>query len=383
MQRATDRRIGAGTIAEIPSIVRDLGARRVLLVCGRRSFDTSGAARILPELEAVATVTTFRDFRPNTDAEDLATALEVLATTEPDLVLGIGGGSALDLAKLLAAYADVAPAEVVDTISAGGTVATRRLGLVLAPTTSGSGAETTRFAVVYVGVTKHSIAGPAMLADAVVVDPELTLSGSPAQRATSGIDAVAQAIESLWAAGADDASRRFAAEALDHLLDALVPFVTTPRPDAEVALAMATGAHLAGRAIDRSRTTAAHALSYGLTKGYGLPHGHAVGVTLGAFVAAHAQAEATDLQPAVDPVRHTATMADILARLAAADPPAAQARIDRLLTDIGLTPGLVANGVRSDAERRALVAGVNVERLGNNPVVFDATGLLTILERCG
>jgi len=375
--------LGAGSVERLPEVVRSLGAQRVLLVCGSRSFEASGAARVLPALEAVAEVTRFSGFRPNTDARDLAVGLEVVAERRPDLVLAVGGGTAMDMAKLLAAYAGWPSADLDETIRAGERITERELGLILVPTTSGSGAEATHFAVVYLGATKHSIAGPALHADAVVLDPELSVSGSPHQRATSGVDAASQAIESLWATGADDDSRAFARQALVLLLPALVPYVTTTVPDPQLAHDVTYGAHLAGRAIDISKTTAAHALSYGLTKGYDVPHGHAVGLTLGAFIAVHAEAAPEELQPSVDVVTHRAVMAEILALLGVNDGAAAHGRVDELLAEVGLPPGLRANGVATAEQRRALADGVNAERLGNNPVVFDTVGLERLLERCG
>ena len=375
--------LGAGSVERLPEVVRSLGAGRVLLVCGTRSFEASGAARVLPDLEAVAEVVRFSGFRPNTDARDLATGLDLIAEHRPDLVLAVGGGTAMDMAKLLVAYAGRSSDRLDATIAAGERITDRELGLVLVPTTSGSGAEATHFAVVYLGSDKHSIAGPALRADAVVLDPELSLSGSAHQRATSGIDAVAQAIESLWATGADDDSRTHARQALTLLLPALVPYVTSDAPDPQLAHDVTHGAHLAGRAIDISKTTAAHALSYGLTKGYDVPHGHACGLTLGAFIAAHADASADELQDGVEVRSHRAVMDEILALLGASDGAAAHRRIDGLLAEVGLAPGLAANGVTTATQRRALAEGVNVERLGNNPVVYDTAGLEALLERCG
>jgi alcohol dehydrogenase len=265
---------GAGAIAETPRLVQELGATRVLLVCGRTSFEASGAAAMLSELERIADVRRWSDFQPNTDSADLRVGLEVLCEQQPDLVLGIGGGSALDMAKLLVSFTGIASDQVVAAIEGGYKATSRSAKLVLAPTTSGSGAEATHFAVVYVGDEKYSIGGPAMRADAIVLDPVLTLSGSAYQRATSGIDAVAQAIESLWAVGATDRSRRFARHALRLLMPAIEGYVN--QPDETSARAMAIGSHLAGRAIDISKTTAAHALSYNLTKRFGVSHGHAV-----------------------------------------------------------------------------------------------------------
>ena len=367
---------GAGAVTELPAVVAALPARRTLLVCGRRSFEASGAAVVLPHLEQLGEVHRWDDFRPNTDADDLAGGLVVLRAFEPDLILGVGGGSAMDMAKLLAAYATTR-GDVRSVIETGARIDTRGPQLVLVPTTSGSGSEATHFAVVYVGQRKHSIAGPAMRPDRVVLDPQLSRSGSPYQRATSGIDAVCQAIESLWAVGATDDSRRFARAALGLLLDDLEAFVHHP---SEVnAGAVCLGSHLAGRAIDITKTTAAHALSYGFTKRHGISHGHAAALTLGPFIEAHAAAGPDDLQPSRDAEDHDAVMREILTVLGATDGPSAAERFRRFMHRLGLEPSLERLGIADDLD--ALARDVNLERLSNNPVVFDARALRSVLRR--
>ncbi len=204
---------GPGAITRLPAILGDLGAQRVLLLTGRGSFEDSGASAVMPALEAHARVERWADFATNTDSADLAVGLDLNRRLSPDVIVAIGGGSVLDMAKLVAGYHDVEPAGTVAAVEAGRPAASRAARLVLVPTTSGSGAEATHFAVVYVGEAKHSIAGPAMRADAVVLDPTLTRSGSAYQRATSGVDAVSQAIESLWATGATAASPSAASSA--------------------------------------------------------------------------------------------------------------------------------------------------------------------------
>ncbi len=371
---------GPGAVHRLPQLVADLGVRRVLLICGRRSFTASGAEQMLPELERLTQVERFSDFAPNTDSADLRTALRRLEQAPADLVLGIGGGSALDLAKLLVAYEGTPPDEVVARIEQGASIPRRRTRLVLAPTTSGSGAEATHFAVVYVGETKYSIAGAALRADGIVLDPGLTTSATPYQRATSGIDAVAQAIESLWATGATDRSRAFARRALRLLVPAIGPYVDEPASPTAAGM-MAIGSHLAGRAIDISKTTAAHALSYGLTKRFGVSHGHAVALTLGAFLDLHAQAEPSHLQPSVDPARHAEAMASIASLLGAEHPEGAAEAFRAMLDRTELTQGLRAVGAEAPEDRAVLAGAVNAERLGNNPVAFDHAGLIEVLER--
>jgi alcohol dehydrogenase len=373
---------GDGAIHHLPDVVERLGARRLLLVTGRRSFAASGAAAVVPRLERIAAVHRWSDFAPNTDADDLARGLQVLSRFTPDLVVGIGGGSAMDMAKLLTACRTTSEAELRPAIRSGAPFRRQGVGLVLVPTTSGSGSEATHFAVVYVDGDKYSIADRSLLPDAVVLDPQLAISAPPYQRATSGIDAVAQAIESLWARGSTDRSRRFARHALRFLVPHVEDFVR--RADPRAARAMALGSHLAGRAIDISKTTAAHALSYGITKTYGVSHGHAVALTLGPFIAAHAAAGPPSLRDGVDPAVHAEVMRTILFRLGAADPGEAQERFTSLLVRLGLEPRFSAvTGATSTAQRWSLVEAVNRQRLVNNPVDFEPAGLAAILERAG
>lgn len=369
---------GADAILRLPDLVAASGARRIMLVCGRSSFAASGAEAMLPALEQVAAVHRWSDFAANTDSADLRDGLALMREIDPDLVLGIGGGSAMDMAKLLCVYRDVPGEGVAEAITSGRTADSRRNRLMLVPTTSGSGSEATHFAVVYIGDAKYSIAGAGMRPDAIVLDPKLSVSSSPYQRATSGIDAVCQAIESMWATRATDRSRFFARIALRLLLPAIERFVREPEPAA--ARAMCIGSHFAGRAIDISRTTAAHAVSYGITKTYGVSHGHAAALTLGSFLAAHADAKPAELRDGVDPAVHAAAVGEVLAALDAADGQQARRRFTALMRRIGLDPSLTAAGASTQQDRAALAVTVNTERLGNNPVAFTAGELAELIN---
>src|SRR5690606_2004824 len=158
---------GDDAVLRVPGHAAAMGATRVLLVCGRRSFEASGAARMLPDLQRAADVRRWSDFRANTDAADLRVGLDVLRDYDPDLILGVGGGSAMDMAKLLAAFRDIPDERVLAAIDSGLRTESRRERLLLVPTTSGSGAEATHFAVVYIGNDKYSVGGPAMRPDAI------------------------------------------------------------------------------------------------------------------------------------------------------------------------------------------------------------------------
>ncbi len=371
---------GFGAIERLPMLIRDIGARRVLLISGRTSLEASGAARILPELEQDVALRRWDGHRPNPAFQDVAAGLAVARAHAADLIVGIGGGSTLDTAKLVAAFTAVSEGEdvgrVAKLIESHTAPCARQVSLILTPTTSGSGAQMTHFATVYVGTTKHSVAGAALLPDHVVLDPALAMSGSVHQRATSGFDALAQAIESLWAVGGDESSRDDAAAAIGLLLPSLVRFAHDPGPqDAE---AMAKGSQLAGMAINRSRTTVPHALSYALTQRVGLAHGHAVAHTLPAVLARHLHARPAHVV-GVSYQSHRRNMDRLLDLLDAKDAGEAIARVEMIVRDLGLRD-------HEQSAHAAIVDGVDVlarsidaVRTGNNPVRFSLPELQAIL----
>jgi alcohol dehydrogenase class IV len=371
--------IGPGALDALAERVAETGAARVFLVTGRASFSASGASKIVAALERSSTVIRWSDFDPNTDVVDLWSGLSEMRRAGADAVVGIGGGSVMDMAKLLCVYRDIeSEADLHTAIRSGESVTTRSIPLMLAPTTSGSGSEATHFAVVYIGADKFSIAGSGLRADATALDPTLALSGSAHQRATSGMDAVCQAIESRWAAGGTRRSRRYAEFALRLLLADLEQFVASP--NLQNSRAVQLGSHLAGRAIDISKTTAAHALSYGITKRYGVDHGNAAALTLGYFIVDHASPD-VQLQDSVDPSDHAAAMSFIVDALGAQDGASARTNFVGLLDRLGLPSTLTAVGYESPDELIDLAATVNAQRLGNNPAVYSADDLRRVLER--
>jgi alcohol dehydrogenase class IV len=285
----------------------------------------------------------------------------------------------MDMAKLLCAYPPgLDHSTLLQRIESGAALTKRTIGLGLAPTTSGSGSEATHFAVVYIGAAKYSIAGPVLRADTVALDPTFTTSGSAHQRATSGMDAVCQAIESRWASGATRRSRRYADMALHLLIPAIRPFA---QGDDVHAPAMQLGSHLAGRAIDISKTTAAHALSYAITKRYGVDHGNAAALTLGHFIEDHVAADPSRLQKSVSIKQHRSSLHRIVACLGAADGLSARRAFIKLLDDLDLPSNLSMVGANPIGDLADMAASVNVQRLGNNPVVYDSDGLVDVLTR--
>src|SRR5207248_4789041 len=125
---------------------------------------------------------------------------------------------------------------------------------------------------------KYSVCHEFLLPDIAIVDPILTHKMSPRLTAITGMDALSQAIESYWSIHSTEESKGYAREAIRIIVDQLPKAVNEPTNDSR--LAMARASHLAGKAINVTRTTAPHALSYALTSRFGVPHGQAVSLTL-------------------------------------------------------------------------------------------------------
>lgn len=355
---------GPGTVLQTGEILRAMEARRALIVCGATSFHASGADQMIEGIRDHVEFTVWDDFEANTSFDDLCIGLQVMHECEPDVIVGVGGGSAMDMAKLLAAYSDGSD-DVAGRIRSGDSISETDHKLVLVPTTSGSGSEATHFAVVYIGDSKFSVAGDGLYADEIVLDPELVVSGSQYQRATSGIDAVCQAIESLWATAATTTSQRYARHALGLLLPAIRSFVSIG--DAESAARMSIGSHLSGRAIDISKTTGAHALSYFMTKRFGISHGNAVALTLGAFMDLHLHPGALKVE--VDNLPDI--MNDLSHFFNVASPDLLSNAFKDLLEDLDLLTALDGSQFPITEFTEEWIDSVNLQRLANNPVELD------------
>lgn len=331
-----------GAVGELSHILQSEHAHDVLLFTGKASWKTlqSRFANAFNDVH----VTQYNDFTPNPHEEDVLRAIQALQGKQFDIIVAIGGGSVLDFAK-----------------------AFRKLGshkfkLVAIPTTFGTGAETTRFAVLYVNGEKTSLDAADIQPDYALVDADLATGQPQYLKACTVMDAFCQAIESFWAVGSTEESRLFARDAIVHLRDAIVPYVTTDATDA--AERVAKGAYLAGRAINISRTTAAHALSYALTTRFGLPHGHAVALTLPTLWQYNAVATPGQI---VEPrgAKYVATVMNELGALVDDNP---ISYFQSLYDRIGLEYRFDRLGI---ARLEFLAEAVNAERLGNNPVRVD------------
>lgn len=272
--------------------------RDVVLVTGRASYARCGAAAFLAPFLEGKNVTHLTTIGENARAEDIEEKRMELPRNI-DAYIAVGGGTVIDTTKLLRGIDGELPP------------------FLAVPTTAGTGAEATRFAVYYDHGKKMSADDVRYLPTDVLLVPDFTKTQSAYQRASTEFDAYAQAVESLWARGATEESREYARKALSLM----------EHGDQTM------GAYWAGRAIDISRTTAAHALSYYMTTNYGIPHGHAVYMMFEYVCRANGHAEYIRKIPGLQSLKEFAA----------------------------------EKGLEWPALVNALLANVNAQRLANNP----------------
>lgn len=198
-------------------------------------------------------------------------------------VIGLGGGSVMDVAKILAGLlSDKAP-DINQAIAQSRFLKRQAPKLIAIPTTSGTGAEVTAFATLWDKLQhkKHSVlcARP----DAVILAPQLTVTLPKRETLYSALDAMSHAVESLWNIYRTPESETLALKALENILDALPAVLADPQ-NIKARKQLQWAAYHAGSAINITKTAVAHAISYPLTLQHGVPHGLACSFTIPAII---------------------------------------------------------------------------------------------------
>jgi alcohol dehydrogenase class IV len=294
-----------------------------------------------------------------------------------DGVIGFGGGSSMDVAKLAALLAK--SGEALAAIYGVGLAKGPRLPLMLVPTTAGTGSEVTPISIVTTGThEKKGVVSPVILPDIALLDPDLTLGLPPLVTAATGIDAMVHAIEAYASKSANNnpVSKILAREAL-RLMGANLLVAVRDGSNQEARGAMLLGAMLAGQAFANSPVAAVHALAYPLGGHYHIPHGLSNALVLPEVLRFNAPAaEHLYAEIAVDAFPELAKIGTQARAAAFAD------RLHRLAEECGLPMRLRDNGVtRESLPMLAEDAMKQTRLLVNNPRPLNYDDALMIYEK--
>jgi alcohol dehydrogenase len=275
---------GVGSVDRLGTLARELGARRVLLVTDPGLVKAGHSHRVEASLKEAGLATfLFDQVRENPTTDDVDDCLKAAKAGSIDLLVALGGGSAMDTAK--GCNFLLTNGGCMRDYWGVGKASKPMLPLIAIPTTAGTGSECQSAALIADKQTHQKMAclDPKAIARIALLDPALTLSQPSLVTAHTGIDAIVHAVETAVTNKRNSLSLMYSHEAFKLTVSSLDRVLASPT-DLEARGRMLLGAAFAGMAIENSMLGAAHAAANPLTARYGVVHGEAVGVMLPAVV---------------------------------------------------------------------------------------------------
>ena len=354
---------GEGSLRRLPEVIVDTDAR--VLVVSTASMRRLGILQHIEDMLGRRRVVMYEPVLPNPTPE-LVDKVVALARSEMcGVVVGIGGGSAMDVAKSVAIL-QANPHKTRVYLTEEAEMERPGVPYIAIPTTAGTGSEVTPWATIWdmKARRKYSLEHRWMFPHAALVDPALTTSLPRLQTAVSGMDALTQAIEAYWSTNSQPISDMYALAAVNKIFGNLE--AACSGVGLAVRSAMAYGSPLSGLAFCNTKTTICHSLSYPMSARFNVPHGQAVSITLASMLLWNAEAISSKL-PALFEAMGAESLED------------AAHRVRSLMASIGLATDLRSLGLKRDDIELILDEGFYPDRADNNPrpvTVEDARATL-------
>ena len=334
------------------------GSKKILLVAGN-SLSHLDINKFIKEIDVP--IVQFSDFTPNPLYEEVCKGVELFNSEMCDTILGIGGGSAMDVAKCIKLYCRMHQ----DKLYLEQEYKDTGVKLIAIPTTAGTGSESTRYAVIYYDGKKQSVTHDSILPNVAILEPSVLKKLPVYQKKCTMLDALCQGIESWWSVNSTDKSKILSRQAVEIILQWWHEYIFENTD--ESAKHIMEAANLAGQAISITQTTAPHAFSYKITSIYKIPHGHAVAVCLPEIW----EYMLNNMDKCVDS-RGSAHLSNVFIEISKVFgvpyPLDAVMRFRQMLTEMELS-NPVSNS--KDTDIAILCCSVNPIRLKNNPVALE------------
>ena len=358
---------------DILKYINDKSFKKIFVLCGKKSFVNSGAENLLKNISNKE-IKLFYKKSEIPILEELIEIIKDIKNFKPDLFLAIGGGAVIDYAKI-ANVVDIRPDLAELIVNYTYPFKKKYTKLAVIPTTAGSGAEVTSNAVIYVDGIKHSFESELLVPDHFFLIPEFLISAPNKIKASSGFDAIAQALESLVSRKSNDKSVEYASKSLRVSVNSFISFIN--EPNMKNATEMSIASNLAGKAISISKTTAPHAASYPFTSLFNISHGHAVSLFFEKFFKFNYEnidksETSFDLKKRFDLIFNLFDVQDINGF---------NSKISLIKKSANLEDDLTKFNIDIIKSSEDVLKGINLLRLGNNPVKIDGKDILNIISK--
>ena len=275
---------GKKSLERITDVVKSFKPNRIMLVTGRKSMKKLGVTDRIIEYLKNRRVIIYNKVKQNPDITTVENGIRFLKDEKCDLVIGLGGGSAIDTAKAVSVLSKN-QGPVDEYLFRKTKIADRGVPLIAIPTTAGTGTEVTQYASIIDETKKRklSLSHEYIHPSIAIVDPTLTVTMPKFVTATTGLDALSQCIEAYWAKDRTPISDIFALNGIALVFNNLV---NTFNHAENIAFRekMALAALFSGIAISITKTTIVHSVSYPLTTHFKISHGLACALTLPSFI---------------------------------------------------------------------------------------------------
>lgn len=371
--------IGHNAIKNLEGILKKNSFRNIFLITGRNSFKNSKIKEVIYNSLKGFKFLRFNDFTPNPKLSDIKKGLNLFKDEPFDAIVAVGGGSVIDMAKSISIFS-TNEGNPEDFILKKKKIKNHGIPLIRIPTTSGSGSEATHFAVVYIEKNKYSLTHPELMQpEYVILDPQLTYELPKSITAYSGMDALTQAIESFWNIHSTQKSKQFSRKAIDLVIENLSKAVKSP--DKVSRLNMALAANFAGKAINLTKTTACHAISYPMTSYFNIPHGQAVSLTLPPMLEFNYSVSEENCLDTRGVKFVKKSMMELFSIIGASDSLESREIITQLMKNVELETKLSDLGIKNEQDIDLIIKhGFNLERVKNNPRKITEYQLRKMLE---
>ncbi|MBM5805917.1 MAG: iron-containing alcohol dehydrogenase [Candidatus Verstraetearchaeota archaeon] len=266
---------GLGSFERLKDELKRFEFKRALLITGKTVCKTDACAWVREVLSSIGGLAEFNEVPPEPDAPVLAVLTKIVRRNPPDLIVGLGGGSSLDMAKM----ASLLTVNEKDPIAyfKGEPVAKKGPPIVTVPTIAGTGSEVTPISVVVDRGLKLALHNHHLYPALTVIDPALSVTASPQATASAGIDALCHAVESIMSVDSNPITASLAFEATS-LVDDYLERAYCNGEDVEARNGLALASAMAGMAFANTGLSLAHGIAYTYATRCKLPHGASVGV---------------------------------------------------------------------------------------------------------
>ncbi len=362
------------TTEDIKKFIDDKAYKKIFVLCGKKSFVTSGAEIFFKKIFRTKETKLFYKVSEIPTLEELIKIIRDIKTFKPDLILAVGGGAVIDYAKI-ANVVDIRDDLANLIINYAYPFKKKYTKLAVIPTTAGSGAEVTSNAVIYVNGIKYSFESELLIPDNFFLIPEFLISAPNKIKASAGFDAIAQALESLVSKKSNNQSVEYATKSLRLSVNNYISFLHYP--NLKNATEMIIASNLAGKAISISKTTAPHATSYPFTSLFNISHGHAVGLFFESFfrfnfdnlIRSETSFNLKKRFELIFNLLNVKNISDFNSKITLMK---RKAKLEDNLSILKIN-------INQDAEK--IIKGINLLRLGNNPIKISESDIYKIITK--